>query len=429
MKKFMLFISEKVAPVLQKVAENAYVSGIQSAIIKTMPMILVSSLITIYNYVIREYITMLPDLGVLSTYTFGLMSLFVSFLVPYYVCERKGNTKGKFVAAMTGIALFMIFVNPTIDDAGRYSYDFSCFGAGGMFVAIISGIFTSFVFSIFSSVSVFSEDNALPDFCKEWFDTLFPVTLTIFAGWLLVIQLNIDLYNVISNIFMPFVNITNSIWGCIFMELIMTIFYSMGISGWVFTPVQATMCAVSLAANAAAIAGGGAAEYVFTDMWRNTYVSIGGRGVTFMLVIYCCLSRSKKLKALGKTSFIPNLMNINEPIVFGTVAWNPILMIPMWICNLLAVIISYGALKTGLVAIPYENFALWYLPNIIAAIFVSKSISGVILVAIIIGISALIWYPFFKIYEKQCLDEELELDEKNRLEQSEDYLLNETSIE
>ena len=405
MKKFMYFISEKVAPVLQKIAENAYISALQSALIKTMPMVLVSSLVVIYD-VIRSYITVLPDISALSTYTFGLMGLFVAFLVPYYVCEKKNHDKGKFVAAMTGIAMFLIFVNPVIEETGRYSYDFSCFGAGGMFVAIITGIYTAFIFSLFKNISIFKEDSALPDFCKEWFDTLIPITVVLLTGWLLVIQLGFDLYGLISNLFLPFVDMTNSLWGCIFMELIMTIFYSMGISGWVFTPVQTTMCAVSLAANTAAVAAGGAAEYVFTDMWRNTYVSIGGRGLTFMLVIYCCLSKSKRLKALGKASFVPNLMNINEPIVFGTVAWNPILMIPMWICNLLAVIISYGALKSGLVAIPYENFSLWYLPCVIAAFFVSKSIKGVLLVLVIMAVSAVVWYPFFKVYENTCLQEE-----------------------
>ena len=405
MRKFIYFISEKLAPALQKVAMNPYVSALQTALIKTMPMVLVSSLVVIIN-VIRNYIPALPDLSVLSDYTFGLMSLFVSFLVPYYVCEKKNYNKGKFVAAMTGIALFMIFVNPTIDQTGKYCYDFSCFGAGGMFVAIVAGVYTAFIFSVLKNITVFKEDNALPDFCKEWFDTLLPVAIVILTGWLLVIQCGINLYSVISDLFQPLVGMTNSLAGCIFMELMMTIFYSMGISGWVFTPVQTTMCAVSLAANVAAVAAGGAAEYVFTDMWRNTYLAIGGRGVTFMLVIYCCFSKSKKLKALGKTSFVPNLMNINEPIVFGTIAWNPVLMVPMWISNLAAVIVSYGALKSGLVAIPYENFTMWYLPGIISAIFVSKSVRGIILVLIILAISAIIWYPFFKVYENQCLKEE-----------------------
>ena len=406
MNKFLDFINDKVAPKLQKIASNPYIAGIQSALLKTMPMILVSSIVTIYNYVIRDYIPGLPDLGALSNYTFGLLSMFMSFLVPYYICENKKHHKGKFVAAMTGLALYMILVNPAVDDAGRYCYTFSCFGAGGMFVAIVSSLFTAFVFNITSKINLFKEDSELPDFITEWFDTIIPVTIVIFVGWLLVIQLKIDLYTIISNVFMPFVDLTNSLWGCLFMELIMTIFYSMGISGWVFTPVQSTMCAVSLAANAAAVAAGLKPEYVFTDEWRNVFVAIGGRGVTFMLVIYCCLSKSKKLKAMGKTCFIPNLMNINEPIVFGTIAWNPLLMVPMWIANVLCVLISYLVMKGGLVPIPYENLSLWYLPGFITSIVSTKSFSGLILFLVNLGVSAIVWYPFFKAYEKKCLEEE-----------------------
>ena len=109
---------------------------------------------------------------------------------------------------------------------------------------------------------------------------------------------------------------------------------------------------------------------------------------------------------MGRTSFIPNLMNINEPIVFGTIAWNPLLMVPMWISNALCVIISYLAMKGGLVPIPYENLSLWYLPGFITSIVSTKSISGLILFLVNLGVSALVWYPFFKAYEKKCLEEE-----------------------
>lgn len=34
-------------------------------------------------------------------------------------------------------------------------------------------------------------------------------------------------------------------------------------------------------------------------------------------------SRSNRLKAMGRATLIPSIFNINEPVVFGVIAWNP----------------------------------------------------------------------------------------------------------
>lgn len=406
MNKFMDFMSEKVSPVLQKVAANPYVSGLQSAILKTVPMVFVSSLVTIYN-VIGKYVT-LPSISPISTYTFGLISLFMSFLVPYYILEKKNNTKGKFVGGLTGLALFLMMTNPTITEEGLYAFNINNFGAGGMFVAIVAGIFTSVVFTLCSKIQIFSEDSAIPDFCREWFDTMLPIAIVIVVGWLVVIQLGFDLYTFIVNLFMPLVNISNTYVGVLLLYMVPTILYSMGISGWVFQPILNPVSTVALAANIAAMEAGTKMPYVFAGGFTTAYLSLGGRGVTFMLVVLFCISKSKRLRTLGKAYMVPNLLNINEPVVFGSIAWNPTLMIPMWISSILVVTTSYFATAIGLVPTCYEAFSLWYLPVGLTAFLVSKSFSGVILWLVNMAISGLVWYPFFKAYEKQVIAEDEE---------------------
>ena len=120
------------------------------------------------------------------------------------------------------------------------------------------------------------------------------------------------------------------------------------------------------------------------------------------------MSKSKRLKALGRASIVPSVFNINEPVVFGAVAWNPILMLPM-ILNTAAVsilawlftkVIEFGV-------IPKILFQLWYCPYPVCTwLATGGSISSVILVIVLFVVTAVIWYPFVKIYEKQCLKEE-----------------------
>ncbi len=401
MKKFMDWMSEKVAPLMEKLANNPWISGLQKAIIKTLPMVLVGSLVTIYN-VIRKFATSIPDLSALSSYTFGLISLFMVFLIPYYILEEKKNNKMKYIAGCTGISLYMMLVNPVITEAG-YVYQFSNFGAGGMFVAITAGLFTAIVFSCFKKMTFFKEDSVMPDFVKEWFDSMLPITLVVFIGWFVVIQCKFDLYTFIVNLFMPLVNIAQSWPGMVLLYLIPTVLYSMGISGWVFQPILNPVTLVAITANAEA-----AAHYVFTAETTTAFLSLGGRGATFGLVILLALSKSRRLKALGTASAVPTLLNINEPVVFGAVAWNPILMIPMWINAIVLPTITYLVMTFGLITIPSEVFSMWYCPVGLSAWLVTHDITGIVLFVINLVVSTAIWYPFFKMYEAQEVSKEQE---------------------
>ena len=409
MEKFMNWMSDVVAPKMEELTGNAWLSAMQKAIIKTLPMVLVGSLITIYN-VLRNFIPALPVLTALRDYTFGLISLFMVFLIPYYVLELKKNNKMKLIAGFTGVALFMILVNPEITDTG-YVYQFSAFGAGGMFVAIVAGLFTAFVMNLYAKFTFFKEDSVIPDFVKEWFDSMLPIATVVLIGWLVVIQLHFDMYAFIVNFFSPLNSIAQSLPGMILLYLIPTILYSMGISGCVFQPILNPIALVAITANADALAAGLGASQPFTNEAVYAWLSLGGRGATLPLSFMLLFAASKQLKALGKASIVPSLLNINEPVVFGCVAWNPLLMIPMWITAIVLPVITYLAQVTGMVAIPVEVFNMWYCPVFISSWLVNHSLSGLALTAINLAVAAMIFFPFFKIYDRQQLKLEQEENE------------------
>lgn len=404
MQQFMDWMSTAVAPAMEKVANSPWISGLQKAILKTMPMVLVGSLITVFN-VIRKFIPALPDLGPISSYTFGLISIFMVYLIPYFILENNKNNKMKFIAGFTGISLFMILVKPAITDAG-YVYSFSNFGAGGMFVAITAGIFTAFAMNLFKKLSFFKEDSIMPDFVKEWFDSMIPIFVVVFIGWLVVIGYGFDMYAFIVNLFMPLVNIAQSWPGMVLLYLIPTIFYSMGISGWVFQPIINPVTLFAISANAEAIAAGLTAQYPFTAEATTAFLSLGGRGATLPLVLLLVFSQSRRLKAVGRASIVPSVLNINEPVVFGTIAWNPLLMVPMWLVAIILPSITYFALRLGLVPVPTEVFSMWYCPIGIASWLVTRDIRSLILTAINFAAAFAIWFPFYKIYEAQEIEKE-----------------------
>lgn len=401
MKKFMDWMTNTVGPVTEKIGKNPWISGVQDSINKILPMILVGSIITVYN-VLRNYITALPDLTAIRSYTFGLIALFMAFLIPYFIMQHKKHNNMKYIGGLSGISLFMIIVNPSITDAG-YLYQFDYFGAGGMFVAIIAGLFVSVIMNIFAKLSFFKEDSTMPGFIQQWFDSLIPIFVVVFIGWLLVIQLKFDLYNAILTVFKPLTSVAQTYPGMLLLYLIPTIFYTFGISAWVFSPILTPIALAAITANAAA---GASATNIFVDEVVFGLIALGGRGGTLPLSIMMLKAKSARLKAIGKTCIGPSILNINEPLVFATISWNPILMIPMWINAVVSVSIVYFSMHFGLVTIPSAVFSLWYCPAFLQGFFVS-GISGVVLTAVVMAVATLIWYPFFKLYDKECVEKEL----------------------
>lgn len=409
--KIKKVFSDTIVPGLQKVASNSYVMGIQKAILKVVPMILVSSIITMYN-IIRTYVPALPLLDSISNYSFGLMGLMTAFLIPYYLLEEKGDSR-KVVGGLTGLAMFMLAMHPAELEEGSL-YIFSNFGASGMFVAIINGLFTVFLFRIAGRLmTFFGEDSPLPDFVKEWFNSIIPIFLVLLTGTVVVYNLNFDLFNFIVMLFSPLLGAVGTYWGGFAIIGIQTLVYTFGISCWVFNGVIWPVTTAALAANAAAFAANSALPYVYSYGYDYAYIIFGGMGVTLPLAFYFLFSKSKRLKLLGKVYIGPSLLNINEPIMYGNVVWNPILMIPSWICTFVNYTVSFLLVKMEFVLPPLDSFGLWFLPYPLPSLFIG-GIKAMLLCLVLIALDFIIWRPFFKAYEAKIMKEELMVESEGK---------------
>jgi len=118
-------------------------------------------------------------------------------------------------------------------------------------------------------------------------------------------------------------------------------------------------------------------------------------------------SKAAKVKALGRACLPPTIFNINEPVVFGAIAWNPTLMIPMWLQGIILPLVIWLFTKViPFAPIPMYQFEMWYAPFPISTWLTTGSVLALVLMAGIFALSAAIWYPFFKSYEKQSIEAE-----------------------
>lgn len=413
MDKMMNFMTNSFTPVANKITKNPWIAAIQEAVMTILPLILVGSLVTILS-LLETFIPHMPDLSLINTFTFGLIGLFVAFLVPYFVMEKKGHGNKKIITGATGLALYLMLISPVIMEDDKITFILSRFGATGMFLSLVVGLFVAAVMNLFSKKSFFSEDSVIPDFVVTWFDSLIPITLLMFIGWLISVPLNIDFFVVILKIFSPLSSIVQSYPGYVLSIFIPVFLYSFGISGWVMMPVIYPVYLSGLAENARLVAEGKAATNVAVMETAYAFTSMGGIGTTLSLaIIMLFLSKSYRLKAIGRATIVPSLFNINEPLMFGgPVVFNPFLMIPMWLTTIVVSSLTYVVLKLGLVAIPAKTFMLWYIPYPISSYLATQDWRSIILAIVIFAVSYLIYLPFFKAYDMQELQNEQQLQQK-----------------
>lgn len=405
MKKLTEWLEKYFVPVMNKVNGNIWILTIKDSINLLLPVIMLGSLFCLLS-IIEEYVSLPFSFWTPYDWTIGKLSLYISFLIPLTYCEKKRYRNHRFAAAIAGLILFMIIVTPQIEASEAIGFSSSALGAGGMFVAIIAGVIVSLVFEFFHKFSFFKEESVLPGFVKNMFDMMVPLGVITLAAWLGIQVANIDLYTMVQAVFKPLTSFIQTLPGWILFDFALVFLYSLGISNWVLSPITEPVTLAAIAANVALVSSGvaGAADLnVFTQEMRfSTYMMIGGTGCTLPLALMLLRAKSQKLRTLGKVGLVPSIFNINEPVVYGCIAWNPLLMLPMWLTAvILPCVIWFFTKVIEFAPIPSMVFSMWYCPYPICTFLITRSLAAVILMLLCFFIAALLYYPFFKVYDKQ----------------------------
>ena len=125
------------------------------------------------------------------------------------------------------------------------------------------------------------------------------------------------------------------------------------------------------------------------------------------LVICYLKSRSAHLRAIGRLSVVPSMFNINEPVIFGTpIVMNPVFFIPFLLAPMVNAVLAWAAMKFDLVS-RVISVVPWTAPAPIGGAWaLGWDFRAALLVIVLAVVSAIIYYPFFKVYEKQLLEQE-----------------------
>lgn len=407
MKKLMTWLSDVFAPKARKVFANPWIDTVASTMKKVLPIILTGSLIFFYN-VFRTYIPFLPDLRPIANFSFGLLAIFVAFFIAHEAMLKLNHKQYQINAGLTSIAAHLLLCRPQVAD-GIFQIENSRIGPAGIMMAIVVGLFVSLIFHLYAKLHVLENNTSLPDFVSEWINNIIPITITLGIAMVFANILNLDLYQTLINLFLPLQKGAQTLPGFILICFVPVIFYSMGISSWVFNAVTTPIFIVAIAQNIEAVAAGGSPMNIATSeaVFTAALITMGGRGGTLPLNVMMLFSKSKKLKTMGKICIGPSLFNINEPIMFGApVVFNPLLMLPILINSIVGPAIVWLSMHYGLLNIPSKMIQVGQIPAPFSSVMITEDWRAVIVYIVLFVLYFLTWYPFYKVYEKQCIADE-----------------------
>ena len=406
MKAIQAWIEKYLVPVMNKITQNFWFGIVADAILYIVPFSMVSTIPSLWG-ILRRFVPVLPDISALSTYSFGMIGLFVVFIIPYNCLTKLEKKDRAMIAGFTAIGAYMLCMNMVSVDGG-YLVDLSKFGAGGMFTSMFVGLIVALVYKLMIQFSFFGEDSVIPDFVKNWFDNILAILISLFIAFLFTNILKIDVFTMVQFLMKPVTGFAQSMPGVVMITFLQNIFYFFGISGWVFTPVTRTITQAAMAENAALVAEGLAPKNIYAYGFSR-YHHIGGQGATLPLAFYMLFAKSKRYRVLGKATLVPSIFNINEPLQYGAVVGNPFMLIPTVLIAIILPAFSYLWFTFGWGTINYVNFDMNFAPNAISAFMMSGGdFRNVILVCINLLIAAIIWFPFFKVADKAELQKERE---------------------
>ncbi len=406
-------------PPLSVIASNIYLQAVRDAfIIFTLPLVLAGSLFLIVaNPPIKALADWLApyDNAILVPYdlSFGLMALFLAFGVAYSLAQYRRTEPVQ--PGILAMVLFLIATVPvnglekmTIGDLLPY------LGGEGLLVGILVGILSTEVMRLFrGSRFAIRLPKTVPSNVKRAFEALIPTFLLITLVWIVEwcissysfvdpttrIQTAYTIPILLMRAFEPLVLVQNSYPAALLEIILMMLLWSVGIHGMnVVMAIALPFWLSTITANAANPAH---ATGIVTEPFFHIFTHLGGSGATWPLVIYMLRSRSSQLRTVGKVALGPAIFNVNEPVTFGVpMALNPLMMIPFIFVPVVVVTVNYLAFSLGLVHVPVVMQPFTVPVGISGFIATGGDIRGSLLQAINLVISALLYYPFFKAWER-----------------------------
>ncbi len=434
MQKFIKWMEKHFIPVAAKIGAQRHLVAVRDGFIALMPLVMAGSLAVLLNNVFLKpdalfpqkvfnlnpdtsgYLKftgkyLVPVMGNIWWGTFAVLALVLVFTIAYQLAKSYDVTP--LSAAVVAVAGFLALtpqgVNVALPEGvklangattlgtwGNFGWQYFNFGALLTAIIVTLVITEVFVKLMKANITIKLPDN-VPPAVGHAFAAIIPGTVAIIVGSL--VPLIYTIANSNSNLFddmtkwvtNPFMHLSQNPFSAIIYVLLIQVLWFFGLHGGnMVGPITSAIYLPAVAANASG------AHNVFTSVFFDAFVHLGGAGASLALIIAIFIgSKRKDWREVSKFAGAAGIFQINEPLMFGLpVVLSPVLIIPFMVVPVVLTLISYLATISGIVS--YTNVIVpWVTPvGINAFLATSGDIKAGLLALINLAIAVVIYYPF-----------------------------------
>lgn len=400
-------VIKKVTQFAEKTNKNRVIKTITAGFMGiTMISLGVSVVSILVNLPIKPWQGLLTSTGIAPVVKDSL-SLTISMLGIYAVISLayhySKNYKGNLITGVLMATAFYFLLMPvTTTKQGITSINIAYMGSRGLFVGMLVGLLVPAMYIGLSKRNLkLKLPDSVPPMVSESMEPVFVAMIVLTFGIVLRFLFaklpGGNAFDLLSIILAdPLSHMAITPWNAILFAVICNAFWWMGIHPSILMSVMVPLQLAATTANTEAFLSGKVMPYLVFSLLTGL-INVGGAGNTISLVSFYPFAKSVKYKTLGKLGIIPNLFNINEPIVFGTpVILSPFYVVPMILSSLLSGLAVWGVVALGF--IPRFNptvTSAWVLPSVLQN-FLAGGWKYATLTVLAFLINCLVYFPFFK---------------------------------
>lgn len=412
---------EQAKPFFEKVSRNDYLKAIRDGFISAMPVVLFSSIFMLVAYVpniFGFYWSAEIEAMILKPYDYsmGILAVIVAGTTAKNLCDSFNRDMpinrqiNNISTLMAGIVGFLVLGVDSIE--GGFSSGFM--GSKGLLTAFLVAFIVCNVykFCVKHNITIRMPEQVPPNISQTFADVIpFAFSTLLLAGFDIVFRnlTGICFAQAVIEFFKPLFTAADGYVGLAIIYGSMSLFWFVGIHGpSIVEPAVTAIYYVNIANNLELFQNGSHAANILTPGAQQFVATLGGTGATLVITLmFAFLSKSKELKAVGRASSVPVIFGVNEPILFSApLILNPIFFIPF----VFAPVLNVWLFKAFVDILGMNSFMYilpWTTPGPLGIILgCGISLLSVLFAVVVLVVDFIIYYPFFKVYDKQKVEEE-----------------------
>ena len=416
---------EKMKPFFEKVSRNKYLRAIKDGFIAGMPIIIFASIFMLVAYVPNIWgFYWSKDIEAMIVkpynYSMGIIGLIVAGTTAKNLADNFNRDLpatrqiNNIATLITAVINFLLLSADPIEGGFASSH----MGTSGLLAAFVAAIVTVHVYNFFvkNDIKIRMPEEVPPNISQAFTD-LFPLGVSVFVtyGVDLLIRhfFHMNFAQGIITLFQPLFTAADGYLGIAVIYGAMAMFWFIGIHGpSIVEPAISAIALLNIDLNVNALHHSEHAAKIITPGLQYFVATMGGTGATLVVpFMFWFMAKSKQNKAIGRAAAVPTFFGVNEPILFGApLVLNPVFFVPF----ILTPILNVWIFKFFVEVLGMNSFSYvlpWTTPGPIGLILGTGLVPLAFVLAVaLIVVDVLVYYPFFKVYDNQILENEAKVD-------------------